>query len=78
VDFLFVDASKKMGKKEEAIKVLKELVKLKGVGEEDKARAYYQLSSLTSDKRYLYKCLELKNSKTWRPLCKDSLEVLGE
>ena len=74
IDFVFVDSAKKLNKTKEAIKALKHLVTLK-IDDESKARAYYMLASLTADKKYLQKCIKLKNSKTWQPLCKDSLEL---
>lgn len=77
IDFLFVNSAKQLGKIDEAIKGLKNLVVL-DIDEDSKARAYYMLSSLTKNQKYLKKCIKLKNSKTWMPLCKDSLEMLGE
>ena len=74
IDFVFVDSAKKLNKTKEAIKALKHLVTLK-IDDESKARAYYMLTSLTANKKYLQKCIKLKNSKTWQPLCKDSLEL---
>ena len=74
IDFVFVDSAKKLNKTKEAIKALKDLVTLK-IDDESKARAYYMLASLTANKKYLEKCIKLKNSKTWQPLCKDSLEL---
>ena len=75
IDFIFVDVAKKLHKKNEAIKVLKNLLKL-NIDEDSKARAYYLLASLTTNSNYLKKCIKLKNSKTWMPLCKQALEVL--
>ena len=74
IDFIFVNSAKKLNKKQEAIKVLQNLVTLK-IDDENKARAYYMLSSLTTKKEYLQKCIQLKKSKTWMPLCKDSMEL---
>jgi hypothetical protein len=74
IDFVFVDSAKKLKKIKEAIKVLKHLVTL-NIDDDSKARAYYMLASLTAKKEYLQKCIKLKNSKTWMPLCKDSLEL---
>ena len=74
IDFTFVDSAKKLDKKDEAIKVLKHLVTLK-IDEDKKARAYYLLGSMTKKRVYLEKCIKLKKSQTWMPLCKDSLEL---
>jgi len=74
IDFSFVESAKKLNKKAEAIKALEHLITL-DIDDESKARAYYMLASLTSKKEYLQKCIKLKNSKTWMPLCKDSLEL---
>ena len=74
IDFTFVETAKKLHKPNEAIKVLKHLVTL-NISDENKAKAYYMLASLTSNKIYLQKCVKLKKSKTWMPLCKDSLEL---
>jgi len=74
IDFVFVESAKKLNKKQEAINTLKHLVTI-NIDDESKARAYYMLSSLTTKKEYLQKCIKLKNSKTWMPLCKDSLEL---
>jgi len=74
IDFIFVESAKKLNKKEEAIKSLQNLIKL-NIDEDSKAKAYYMLSSLTGKKEYLKKCIKLKKSKTWMPLCKQALEV---
>ena len=74
IDFVFVNSAKKLNKKDEAIKVLQYLTTL-NIDDENKARAYYMLSSLTANKKYLQKCIKLKNSKTWKPLCKDAMEL---
>jgi hypothetical protein len=75
IDFIFVESAKKLNKKNEAIKALKNILKL-NIDEDNKAKAYYMLSSMTGKKIYLQKCLKLKKSKTWMPLCKQSMEVL--
>jgi len=74
IDFIFVESAKKLNKKDEAIKTLKNIIKL-NIDEDNKAKAYYMLSSMTGKKIYLQKCIKLKNSKTWMPLCKQALEV---
>jgi len=74
IDFIFVNSAKKLNKKQEAIKVLKHLITL-NIDDENKARAYYMLASMTANKTYLKKCIKLKKSKTWAPLCKDTLEL---
>jgi hypothetical protein len=67
VDFVYAKYSKN---KEDAIKVLKNLIpRVKG---EDKARAFYLLANLTGKKEYIDKCLNVKNSKLWKNLCKDA------
>ena len=59
--------------KKTAVKVLKNvLVRIKG---EDKARAYYMLTNLTGEKKYIEKCIEVKDSKLWKNLCKDALSL---
>jgi hypothetical protein len=75
IDFIFVETAKKLNKKNEAIKTLKNILKLKNIEEDSKAKAYYILSSMTGKKIYLQKCIKLKKSKTWMPLCKQALEV---
>jgi len=74
IDFVFVNSAKKLNKKDEAIKALQHLITL-NIDDESKARAYYMLASMTANKQYLQKCIKLKNSKTWAPLCKDALEL---
>jgi hypothetical protein len=74
IDFIFVESAKKLNKKSEAIETLKNILKL-NVDEDSKAKAYYMLSSMTGKKEYLQKCIKLKNSKTWMPLCKQALEI---
>jgi len=70
VDFIYAKYTKN---KKEAIKVLKNLLpRVKG---EDKARAYFMLANLTGKKEYLQKCLNVKDSKLWRGLCKDALNL---
>ncbi len=70
VEFTYAQYTKN---KKEAIKVLKSL--LKRVKGEDKARAYYMLASLSENKDYLKKCIEIKGSKLWRGLCEDALNL---
>jgi len=70
VDFVYAKYSKN---KQEAIKVLKNLIKR--VQGEDLARAYFMLSNLTGKKEYLKKCINVKDSKLWKGLCKDALKL---
>ena len=70
VDFVYAKYSQN---KKEAIKILKNL--LKRVKGEDKARALFMLSNLTKDKKYLNECLKVKDSKLWKGLCKDALNL---
>jgi len=70
VEFVYAKYSKN---KNEAIKILKEV--LKRVNGEDKARAYFMLANLTHKKKYLNKCLKVKNSTLWKGLCKDALNL---
>jgi len=70
VEFVYAKYSKN---KKEAIKVLKNLLpRLKG---EERARALFMLANLTGDKKYLQKCLKIKDSKVWRGLCKDAMDL---
>jgi TolA-binding protein len=70
VEFVYAKYSKN---KKEAIKVLKNLLpRVKG---EDRARALFMLANLTGDKKYLQKCLKVKDSKVWRGLCKDAMDL---
>ena len=70
VEFVYAKYAKN---KKEAIEVLKEVLnRVKG---EDKARALFMLSNLTGDKRYLNQCIKIKDSKLWRGLCKDALNL---
>ena len=70
VDFIYAKYTKN---KKEAIKVLKSLiVRVKG---DDLARAYFMLANLTNKKEYLNKCINVKDSKLWKKLCKDALNL---
>ena len=70
VEFVYAQYSKD---KKEAIKVLKEL--LHRVNGENKARALFMLANLTGEKQYLKECIKIKDSKLWRGLCKDALNL---
>ena len=70
VEFVYAKYTKN---KKEAIKILKSL--LNRVSGEDKARALFMLANLTNDKKYLNECLKVKNSKLWKGLCKDALNL---
>ncbi|AZV47103.1 hypothetical protein C3L23_07405 [Nautilia sp. PV-1] len=70
VEFTYAKYTKN---KKEAIKVLKDL--LPRVSGEDKARALYMLANLTGKKTYLNQCIKVKNSKLWKGLCKDALNL---
>ena len=74
IDFVFAKVAQKLNKKQEAIQALKHLLKM-NISQDNLARAYYMLTSLTNNKKYLNKCIKLKPS-TWQSLCKDALEVL--
>ena len=70
VDFVFAKYTKN---KNDAVKVLRDLIsRVKG---EDLARAYFMLANLTGKKEYLQKCIGVKDSKLWRGLCKDALNL---
>jgi tetratricopeptide (TPR) repeat protein len=70
VDFIFAQYTKN---KKAAIKdLLHILPMLKG---ENLARAYFMLANLTGEKKYLLKCVKVKNSKLWKGLCKDALSL---
>ena len=70
VDFTYAKYTKN---KKEAIKTLKNL--LPKINGEDKARAYYMLANLTGEKKYIEKCIEIKDSKLWKNLCKDAMSL---
>jgi TolA-binding protein len=70
VEFTYAKYTKN---KKEAIKVLKNL--LPRVSGEDKARALYMLANLTGNKAYLNQCVKVKNSKLWKGLCEDALNL---
>jgi TolA-binding protein len=69
-DFTFAKYTKN---KKEAVKVLKNLITR--VNGEDLARVYYNLANLTGNKKYLNRCLKVKNSTLWKGLCKDALNL---
>ncbi len=70
VDFTFAKYTKN---KKEALKVLKNLISK--VNGENLARVYYNLANLSGKKIYLQKCIKVKNSKLWKGLCKDALNL---
>jgi TolA-binding protein len=70
VDFTYAKYTKN---KKEAIKTLKNL--LPRVAGEDKARALYMLASLTGEKKYIQECIKVKDSKLWKGLCEDALNL---
>ncbi|WP_024792010.1 tol-pal system YbgF family protein [Lebetimonas sp. JS170] len=67
VEFTYAQYSQN---KKEAVKVLKSL--LNRISGEDRARAYFMLANLTKDKKYIDKCLKVKNSKLWKGICRDA------
>ncbi len=70
VDFVYAKYTKN---KKEAIKTLKNL--LPHVKGEERARALFMLANLTGDKKYLQECLKVDDSKIWKGLCKDAMEL---
>ena len=59
--------------KKSAVEVLKKVLpRVKG---EDKARALYMLANLTGDKKYIQECIKVKDSKLWKNLCNDALNL---
>jgi len=70
VEFTYAKYTKN---KQEAFKVLKEL--LKRVKGEDRARALYMLANITGDKKYLEECVKVKDSKLWKGLCEDAMSL---
>jgi len=70
VEFTYAKYSKN---KSESVKILKDLLnRVKG---EDKARALYMLANLTGEKKYIQECVKVKDSKLWKGLCQDALEL---
>ncbi|ACM93138.1 tetratricopeptide repeat domain protein [Nautilia profundicola AmH] len=70
VEFTYAKYTKN---KKDAIKVLQNLLpRVKG---EDKARALYMLANLTGEKKYIQQCVKIKDSKLWKGLCKDALDL---
>ncbi len=67
-EFTYVKYSDDKKKKIEILKSL--LNRVKG---ENLARVYYMLANLTNDKKYLLKCVKVKNSTLWKSLCQDGL-----
>jgi len=70
VEFTYAKYSKN---KSESVKILKDLLnRVKG---EDKARALYMLANLTGEKKYIKECVKVKDSKLWKGLCQDALDL---
>ena len=74
IEFLLVQKAKILKKMKVAKETLIELSK-KNISPENKARVFYELSNITNNKSYLKKCIKIKKSKTWRPLCQEALSL---
>ena len=79
VDFLYIDALKRLSKNKEAKKIAQGLIEIK-LNHEDKSRALFELGELSyklkeikKAKEYFIKCSKIKGDNSWKKLCKNSL-----
>jgi len=84
LEFLYLEALEQSARYEEALNVLKDLLKLK-LNDEQKARALYMqsvafeaLKDVNSQKQSLNECLKLTENSNWQNLCRDKFELLKD
>ncbi len=79
VDFMYIDALKRLSKIREAKKIAENVLKIK-LEYKDKSRVLYELGELSyklketkNAKKYFIKCSKTKTDNSWKKLCQDSL-----
>lgn len=83
VEFTLIEALKKLNQFKEALIIVKNVLNLKTLSENNKLRAYYNASEIylrlkksKEARRYLEKCIKVKSNSSWMTLCKNSLDLL--
>ncbi len=81
VEFLYIDALKRLSKIDEARSIALELVK-KSLTPKQKSRVYYELGELNlklknskEAKKYFAKCSKIQENNSWKGLCEDNLQL---
>ncbi|WP_348518703.1 flagellar protein [Campylobacter sp. CCS1377] len=83
LEFTYLDALYKAQRYDEALLVLKDLIKIKNLNADEKARIFYtqalvyeKLANLNAQKQSLQQCLDLNSTSNWKNLCQDKNQLL--
>ena len=82
VEFSYIDALKRLGRDEEALRIAESLLPL-SLGNRDKIRLYYQAGELSlklkesvKAKEYFTQCIATNDNSSWKSICQQNLDLL--
>lgn len=82
VEFSYVDALKRLGRDEEALRIAESLLP-QNLVDKDKIRLFYQAGELSlklqnpsKAKSYFTQCVAINDNSTWKNICQQNLELL--
>jgi len=82
VEFSYLDALKRLGRDEEALKIAESLIPV-SLGNKDKIRLFYHAGELSlklkesaKAKEYFTKCVEINDNSSWKSICQENLDLL--
>jgi len=82
VEFSYIDALKRLGRDEEALRIAESLLPL-SLGNRDKIRLYYQAGELSlklkesvKAKEYFTQCIAINDNSSWKSICQQNLDLL--
>ncbi len=83
VEFLYIDALKRLSRIQKAQKIAKGLLAEK-MNDKDRSRVLYEMGELNlklkntkKARKYFLECTKIPKGNSWRGLCKDNLELLN-
>lgn len=82
LEFSYMDALKRLGRDEDALKVAESLLP-QSLGAKDKIRLFYQAGELSlklkedaKAKEYFTKCVGINDNSSWKSICQQNLDLL--
>ena len=82
LEFSYMDALKRLGRDEDALKVAESLFP-QSLGAKDKIRLFYQAGELSlklkedaKAKEYFTKCVSINDTSSWKSICQQNLDLL--
>ena len=82
IEFLYIDALKRLGKDAEALSLAESLMP-KGLNNKDKIRLYYHAGELSMKQKetlkaqnYFTQCVSINDTSSWKSICQQNLDLL--